>query len=154
MKEEFKKEIEAKLEANNLKIASITKRAIAMTIDDFLISFLIIIAFFDAFKSAKTIDEMMILTDKLFLFIFIAYTIYHWIFIALYGKTIGKMVVKIRCIDIETFEKPTHFRSFIRSLFRNFDEMFFYAGMMVAFFDPFNRAFHDIIGKCIVVEDN
>ena len=67
MKEEFKKEIESKLEKNNLKIASITKRAIAMTIDDFLVSFLIIISFFDAFKSTRSMEEIMILTDKLFL---------------------------------------------------------------------------------------
>ena len=149
-----KNEILKRLEENNLKIASITKRVIAMTIDDFLISFLIFLAFFDAFKSAKTLDEMIILTDRLFLFIFIAYTIYHYIFIALYGKTLGKMVVKIKCVDIETLQNPSHFRAFIRSVFRNFDEMFFYAGMMVAIFDPLNRAFHDIIGKCIVIEDN
>ena len=150
----MKENLEQRLKENNLKIASILKRAIAMTIDDFLISFLVFIAFFDAFRNAQNIDEIISLTDKLFIFIFIAYTLYHWIFIALYGKTLGKMAVKIKCIDIETFEKPNHFRSFIRSVFRNFDEMFFYAGMMVAIFDPFNRALHDIIGKCIVVEDN
>jgi len=152
--EDFKISLESKLKENNLKIASITKRAIAMTIDDLLISFLLFIAFFDAFKNAKSLEEIIFLTDRLFLFIFIAYTIYHWIFIALYGKTLGKMIVKIKCIDIETFEKPTHLRSFIRSVVRNFDEMFLYAGMIVALFDPYKRALHDIIGRCIVVEDN
>ena len=147
-------DLDKKLKEKNLKLASITKRAIAMTIDDFLISFLIFIAFFDAFKNAKNINEIIVLTDRLFLFIFIAYTIYHYIFIALYGKTLGKMVVKIKCIDIDTFDKPNHFRSFIRSVFRNFDEMFLYAGMAVALFDQYNRALHDIIGRCIVVEDN
>jgi len=147
-------DLKLRLENSNLKIASISKRAVSMMIDDFLISFLIFIAFFDAFKNAKDMGELIILTDKLFLFIFIAYTVYHYIFIALYGKTIGKMIVKIKCIDIDTFEKPNHFRSFIRSLFRNFDEMFLYLGMAVALFDPFNRALHDMIGRCIVVEDN
>ena len=64
------------------------------------------------------------------------------------------MITKTRCIDIETFDNPTHLRAFIRSVFRNFDEMFFYAGMMVAIFDPLNRPLHDIIGRCVVVEDN
>jgi len=150
----MKDDLNLRLKNNNLKIASISKRAISMMIDDFLISFLIFIAFFDAFKNAKNMEELIILTDKLFLFIFIAYTIYHYIFIAIYGKTIGKMIVKIKCIDIDTFEKPNHFRSFIRSLVRNFDEMFLYAGMAVALFDPLNRALHDIVGRCIVVEDN
>ena len=150
----MQQDLDFRLQKNNLKIASISKRAVAMMIDDFLISFLIFIAFFDAFKNAKTLGEIILLTDKLFLFIFIAYTVYHYIFIAVYGKTLGKMLVKIKCIDIETFEKPDHFRSFIRSLIRNFDEMFLYAGMAVALFDSYNRALHDIVGRCIVVEDN
>ena len=146
-------ELANKLDRENLKIATITKRAIAMTIDDFLISFLVIISFFDAFSKAKTFEEIMAVTDKVFIYILIAYTFYHWIFVAFYGKTIGKMVTKIRVIDTQTFDKPGWFFSFIRSLFRNFDEMFFYAGMMVAFFDPYNRALHDILGRCVVVED-
>ena len=146
-------ELTTKLDREGLKIAGITKRAIAMTIDDFLVSFLVIISFFDAFREAKTLEQIMILTDKVFIYIFIAYTLYHWIFVALYGKTIGKIITKIRVIDTKTFDKPNWLFAFLRSVFRNFDEMFFYAGMMVAFFDPFNRALHDIIGKCVVVED-
>jgi len=140
-------------EFNGKKIPSITKRAISMMIDDFLVSFIIILAFFDSFAKAKNFNEIIILTDKLFIFIFLAYTLYHWIFVALYGKTIGKFITKTTVIDMKTLDKPDFFRSFIRSFVRNFDEMFFYAGMAVAFFDPYNRAFHDIVGRCIVVED-
>ena len=142
-----------KLDRENLKIATITKRAIAMTIDDFLISLLVVIAFYGSFKEAKTFEQMMMVTDKVFIYILIAYTLYHWIFVALYGKTIGKMITKTRVIDIKTLDKPDWKFSFIRSLIRNFDEMFLYAGMMVAFFDPYNRALHDIVGRCVVVED-
>ncbi len=147
-------DISDKLQKEGYKIASLKKRAISMMIDDFLISFLIVIAFFDSFTNAKTFEEIMYVTNKVFLYIFIAYTLYHWIFVALYGKTIGKIVTKIKVIDIKSFDKPNFLMSFIRSVFRNFDEMFFYAGMMVAFFDPYNRALHDIIGRCVVVEDN
>ena len=146
-------EIAKILDREGLKIASITKRAVSMMIDDFLISFLVILSFFDAFSQAKTFEQIMILTDKIFIYIFIAYTLYHWIFVALYGKTIGKMVTKTRVIDVKTLDKPNWYYSLLRSLMRNFDEMFFYAGMMVAFFDPYNRALHDIVGRCIVVED-
>lgn len=147
-------DLSEKLQREGYKIASIAKRAIAMTIDDFLISFLIVIAFINSFSKAQTFEEIMIITNQLFLYIFIAYTLYHWIFVALYGKTIGKMIMKIKVIDTQTLDKPDFLRSFIRSVFRNFDEMFFYAGMMVALFDPYNRALHDIIGRCVVVEDN
>lgn len=147
-------DLSQRLQREGFKTASLTKRAVSMMIDDFLISFLIVIAFLDSFSNAKTFEEIMIITDKLILYIFIAYTLYHWIFVALYGKTIGKIVTKTKVIDTESFDKPNFLMSFIRSVFRNFDEMFFYAGMMVAFFDPYNRALHDIIGRCVVVEDN
>ena len=146
-------DIITKLEREELKVASLSKRIIAMTIDDMLISLLIVIAFFNSFANAKTYEEMMILVDKLFGFIFIAYTIYHWVFVALYGKTIGKMVTKIRVVDVETLDNPSHLKAFLRSFVRNFDEMFFYMGMAYAIVDPLNRAIHDIVGKCVVIED-
>ncbi len=141
------------LDREELKVASLTKRIISMTVDDFLISFLIVIAFYDQFKMVKSYEEMIILTDKLFFFIFLAYTLYHWLFIALYGKTLGKMIVKIRCIDVNTLDNPSLFKALIRSIVRNFDEMFFYLGMLYAVVDPLNRAFHDLISGCVVIEE-
>ena len=149
----MREDLEFRLQREGLKVAPLSKRIIAMSIDDLLVSFLIVIAFADSFLKAKSYAEVISLTNSLFIYIFIAYTLYHWIFVALYGKTIGKMITKIRVVDIQTLDTPSHFRSFIRSLFRNFDEMFFYLGMLYAFADRFNRAIHDIIGNSIVIED-
>ncbi|GAB6073470.1 RDD family protein [Nautilia lithotrophica] len=146
-------EIINKLEREGLKPASLTKRAIAMTIDDLLISLIIVFAFSSSFASAKTYEQVLMLTNELFGYIFVAYTLYHWIFITIYGKTIGKMITKIRVIDIETLDNPSWMRSLIRSIMRNFDEMFFYLGMAYAIVDPLNRAIHDIVGKSVAVED-
>ncbi|WP_024788067.1 MULTISPECIES: RDD family protein [unclassified Lebetimonas] len=143
-----------KLKREERETASIWQRAISMSIDDFLISFLVILAFYDRFANVKTYEEMVLLIDSLFVYIFLAYTLYHWIFIALYGKTIGKMLVKIEIIDVDSFDKPSFLRAFIRSVMRNFDEMFFYLGMIYAVFDPYNRAIHDIVGKCVAVKSN
>jgi len=142
-----------KLDREELKVASVMKRAVAMTIDDLLVSLIIVIAFSNAFINAKTYEQVLILTNELFGYIFLAYTLYHWIFITLYGKTIGKMIMKIRIIDIETLDNPTWSRALIRSIMRNFDEMFFYLGMAFALVDPLNRAIHDIVGKSVAVED-
>jgi len=95
----------------------------------------------------------LVLTIELFGYIFVAYTLYHWIFIAIYGKTVGKMLTKIRVIDMQTLDNPSWMRSLIRSIVRNFDEMFFYLGMAYAIVDPLNRAIHDIVGKSVVIED-
>ncbi|HIQ51573.1 MAG TPA: RDD family protein [Nautiliaceae bacterium] len=146
-------EIINRLDREGLKVASISKRIVAMGIDDFLISFLVVIAFIDKFQVAKSYEEILLLTNSLFIYIFMAYTLYHWIFISLYGKTIGKMVVKIRVVDINSLDNPNFLNSFIRSLVRNFSEMFFYFGMLYAFVDPLNRALHDIVGKCVVIEE-
>jgi len=146
-------EIINRLDREGLKVASISKRIVAMSIDDLLISFLVVIAFIDKFQVAKSYEELLLLTDSLFIYIFIAYTLYHWIFISLYGKTIGKMVVKIRVVDVNTLDNPNFLNSFIRSVVRNFSEMFFYLGMFYAFVDPLNRAIHDVVGKCVVIED-
>jgi len=146
-------ELAEKLEREGFKIASLSKRIIAMTIDDLLVSLIVVIAFSPSFERVKTFQDALILTDRLFVYIFIAYTLYHWLFVAFYGKTIGKFITKIKVIDIKTFDKPNIWFSFIRSLMRNFDEMFFYMGMAVAIFDKYNRALHDIVGRCVVVED-
>ena len=146
-------ELKERLEIEGLKVASITKRAVAMAIDDFLISLLVIIAFFDSFSNAKTYEELMRLTDSLFLYILAAYTLYHWIFVAIYGKTIGKMIVKIKIIDAQTFDKPTFLKAFIRSAVRNFDEMFFYLGMLYALTNPLTQTIHDKISKVVVIDD-
>jgi len=64
------------------------------------------------------------------------------------------MIVKIKVIDVQTFDNPSWGKSLIRSVTRNFDEMFFYLGMLYALVDPLNRAIHDIAGNSVVVEDN
>jgi len=142
-----------KLDREGFKPATLSKRIIAMSIDDFLVSLIVVLAFWSQFSVVRSVEDEIVLINKLFLYIFIVYTLYHWIFIALYGKTVGKMAVKIRAIDIQTFDNPSHLRAFVRSLFRNFDEIIFYLGMIYAVVDPLNRALHDIIGKTVVVED-
>ncbi len=147
-------DLEVRLKREGLRVASLTKRIISMSIDDFLVSLIIFLAFIDSFSQIKTYDEMIVLIDSLFVYVFIAYTLYHWIFVALYGKTIGKMITKTKVVDIKTLSTPSWSSAFVRSLIRNFDEMFLYLGVMYAIFDPFNRAIHDIAGRCVVVEDN
>jgi uncharacterized RDD family membrane protein YckC len=147
-------ELSNRLQIQGLKKASLAKRAISMTIDDFLISFLVIIAFYDSFENVKNMNELIRLSNSLFLYLTIAYTLYHWIFVAIYGKTIGKMITKTKVIDADTLSTPGWGRALLRSIVRNFDEMFFYLGMFYAVFDSLNRAIHDIAGNSVVVEDN
>ena len=50
----MREDLEFKLQREGLKVASLSKRIIAMSIDDLLVSFLIVIAFADSFLKAKS----------------------------------------------------------------------------------------------------
>ena len=93
------------------------------------------------------------LTNSMILYFIILKTAYHTIFIHLYGKTIGKMVARIRAVDIYTLDNPSLQNSFIRALLRNFDEMFFYLGMLYSLSNPFVQTIHDKLAKVVVIDD-
>ncbi|NPA55339.1 MAG: RDD family protein, partial [Epsilonproteobacteria bacterium] len=65
----------------------------------------------------------------------------------------GKMVARIRAIDIYTFDNPSVLNAFIRAVVRNFDEMFFYLGMLYAFTNPFVQTMHDKVAKVVVIDE-
>jgi uncharacterized RDD family membrane protein YckC len=93
------------------------------------------------------------LTNSIILYFIVLKTAYHTIFIHLYGKTIGKMVAHIRAVDIYLLDNPSWQQSFMRALVRNFDEMFFYLGMLFALTNPFTQTLHDKISKVVVIDD-
>jgi len=147
-------DLEEKLNREGFVPSSFSKRVYAYTIDELLVSLIIFAAFFNDFIAVSG-DWMAIiqLTNSMILYFFILKTAYHTIFIHLYGKTIGKMVARIRAIDIFTFDNPSWKNSFIRAVLRNFDEMFFYLGMLYALTNPFIQTIHDKFSKVVVIND-
>jgi len=147
-------DLEEKLSREGFTPSSFSKRVYAYTIDELLVTLIIFAAFFDKF-SAVSDDIMAIieLTNSMILYFIILKTAYHTIFIHLYGKTIGKMVARIRAVDIYTLDNPSLQNSFIRALLRNFDEMFFYLGMLYSLSNPFVQTIHDKLAKVVVIDD-
>jgi len=147
-------DLEEKLYREGLSVASFGKRVYAYTIDELLISMIIIIAFYNQidFEKDKLFDVINML-NSFILYFFILKTTYHTIFIHLYGKTIGKMVARIKAVDIDLLDNPSWGKSFLRAVFRNFDEMFFGLGMWFALTNPFLQTIHDKISKVIVIND-
>ena len=147
-------DLEEKLNREGFVPSSFSKRVYAYTIDELLVSLIIFAAFFNDFIAVSG-DWMAIiqLTNSMILYFFILKTAYHTIFIHLYGKTIGKMVARIRAIDIFTFDNPSWKNSFIRAVLRNFDEMFFYLGMLYALTNPFIQTIHDKFSNVVVIND-
>lgn len=139
--------------SNNLQLASMRSRAFAFVIDDLLVTAIIMIIFWESIIAlSNDMEAMMFLmkTDLVMPLIALKVT-YHTFFVWYYGATVGKIIAKIRVIDVNSWGKVSLFSSFLRSIGRIFSEMFFYAGFLIGFFNEGRKTFHDIIGKTLVV---
>ena len=139
--------------SNNLQLASMRSRAFAFVIDDLLVTAIIMIIFWESIIAlSNDMEAMMFLmkTDLVMPLIALKVT-YHTFFVWYYGATVGKIIAKIRVIDVNSWGKVSLFSSFLRSIGRIFSEMFFYAGFLIGFFNEGRKTFHDITGKTLVV---
>lgn len=137
---------------DNLELASNRKRALAYVIDDFLITFIMVLMFWDKIETSGT-DLMSVLTVMnafVWQVLFLKF-IYQTFFVWYYGATIGKIIVKVRVIDFNHFGRVSLLTSAIRSIFRIISEMFFYFGFIFAFISESRQTFHDKVGRTLVV---
>lgn len=144
-------EIENILHREGLTLASVAKRAGAFFIDEMLLSFLLIIAMADSFSNAKTVEEIIILTNNVMFEYLLMKIIYQTFFVMQYGATLGKLALKIRVIEIATLQNPSFICSLNRAIFRVISEMIFYLGFVWAMMDPSRQAWHDKTAKTLVV---
>ena len=137
----------------NLQLASMRSRALAYIIDDFLMTLLIMMIFWESIiaVSNDTDAMMQLMKVELVMPLIILKIVYQTFFVWYYGATIGKIIVKIRIIDADSWGKISMFSSFSRAVGRIFSEMFFYIGFLVGFFNEGRKTFHDITGKSLVI---
>lgn len=138
---------------NDLQLASMKSRAMAFVIDDLLVTFIVLAIFWDSLTNAASNPDAMMYLVKVELvtpLIFLKF-IYQSAFTWYYGATIGKIIMKIKVIDYNTWGRVSMFSAILRSMGRIFSEMFFYIGFLVGFFNDGKRTFHDITGKTLVV---
>lgn len=141
------------LDREGVKIASDTKRILAFWIDEIIISLIIFIGFYEQIATLNgEIEKVRTLLSNAFLYILILQIAYHSIFTAIYGASIGKILCKIKIIKIDTFDKPNVLEAILRSSIRILSTILLYIPFLVAFADPFRRAFHDIVVKSIVID--
>ncbi len=147
-------DIQETLDREGLHLAENKKRVLAYVIDDFIISFIIFIAFYEQFISLnENIKAIQKLSIELISYIMVTTIIYHTIFTALYGGSIGKIICKIKVIRVDTLDKPNYIQSFYRSFIRVISgNLVLYIPLLFAFIDTFKRAFHDIAIQTIVID--
>jgi len=124
----------------------------AFFIDEMLLSFLLIIALGDSFFEAKTVEEMIILTNTFILEYMAMKIFYQAFFVMQYGATLGKIAMKIRVVEIKTLQTPNVIVSLNRSIVRVVSEMFFYLGFIWGLMDPSRQTWHDKSAKTLVID--
>ena len=141
-----------KLQRENLQLASINKRAVAMFIDELLISLIFFFVISDRIAALATPEAVVAYTQSLMVYVLIIKICYQALFVGLYGATLGKMAMKIRVVDHEYLDIPSWPASIIRAVMRVVSEMLFYFGFIVALFSPLRRTWHDKFAKTLVVD--
>lgn len=139
--------------SDNLQLASMRSRALGYVIDDFLVTIIIMMIFWeDIISVSQDMDALMYLLKAELAFpLIMLKVIYQTFFVWYYGATIGKIVVKIRVIDANKWGRVSIISSFLRAVGRIFTEMFFYIGFLIGFFNNGRKTFHDITGRTLVV---
>lgn len=149
--------IEETLERENLKIPKLESRIAAYLVDDVLLSFVVFAIVYSDISSLQTENGIVngnALMGILFTMIalsFILVFMYHWLFIALYGSTLGKMLCKIRVVDITMLDNPSYKQAAIRSFVRLISAMLYFLPFIAIFADTFRRGFHDKWAKTIAL---
>ena len=145
-------ELQNLLYREELTLAPLKKRAAAFIIDEVLLSFLLIFALWDSFMGAKTLEEMIIVTNSFVLEFMMMKIIYQAFFVLQYGATLGKITMKIRVIEIKTFQSPNVVVSINRAIFRVISELFLYLGFLWGMLDQTRQTWHDKTARTIVID--
>ncbi len=135
--------------ADNL--APNSKRIWSYVIDDLVMSILFIAIFFEQLSSLASPEDATAFVAANYWVLAILKVIYHTLFTWQNGKTLGKYIMRIKSVDIQTQELLTLPVSLLRACVRVLDEAFFYIGFLPAFFTPTRQTIHDRISRSIVI---
>lgn len=144
----------------SLDIASNQKRITSFVIDDIVVSLFFIIIFYsqfsDVFLNITVVDEAALEAVNVFiaqniLVLFSIKLLYQTVLVWQNGMTLGKYLMKIKVIDLETGETPSFQKALLRASIRIPSEILFYLGFMMAFFNPLKQTLHDKLSNCVVV---
>lgn len=143
--------IDSLLQREHLELSSIRQRAAAFGIDELLLSIIMIIILWDAMSKAQTLESMIAVTNSFLLEYMAIKIIYQTFFTMQYGASIGKIIMKIRVVELSTLSNPGFLSAFNRSVFRVVSEILFYLGFVWAMLDPYRRSWHDRTARTLVI---
>lgn len=128
-------------------------------IDDMVINLLLMIIFssqLSALMSGITeVNEASVMMINQFIMdniviVLAIKVLYHTILVWQSGMTVGKYLLKIRVVEMNSGMRPSFTQAFWRASVRLISEMFFYIGFVFAFFSPLHQTLHDKLSNCVV----
>jgi uncharacterized RDD family membrane protein YckC len=152
-------------EHNSLPIAVPQKRVVSFVIDDIIVSLFFMVIFYDQMvallqsipveqqsQSQLLLEAMNQFVSANIVWLLALKVLYHTVLVWQNGMTLGKYMMKIRVISLETYEKPSFITALYRGLLRIPSELVLYVGFLMAFFVPLRQTFHDKFSNCVVVD--
>lgn len=124
----------------------------AFFIDDIIVSLLFLAIFWTPLSMLKSVESINIFLSDNFLYIILIKVIYHTFFVWQNGMTLGKYLMKIKVVSLDSAKRPELHVALLRALLRILSDLFFYLGFLMAFFNPLVQTFHDKLSKCVVID--
>jgi uncharacterized RDD family membrane protein YckC len=144
---------------NNYQISTMRKRTTAYFLDDMIVSLLLFVIFYNQLviiyqqiqNSMDFTPLVAYLQENTLVFILLR-IVYQTFFVWQNGMTPGKMIMKIRIIEMDSGQIPSFSVAFLRASIRIVSESIFYIGYIMAFFNPMVQTLHDKLAKTVVVD--
>lgn len=145
--------IEAILAREEIQTAALWKRIVAHIIDDLLVSMVIIGMYWDGIvQNAGNPEVVLGIISNSWMILYVVRIVYHWLFVRYYGATIGKIVVKIKVIEVGLLDNPSTKQALVRSLLRTLSEFLMYLPFLYILTNALRLGLHDKMANTIVVE--
>jgi RDD domain containing protein len=134
-----------------MQLASNFHRFISFLIDEFLITILFWIIFYDDLREISQSSALIsdFVKDKIYYY-YALMTMYQIFFIHKYSTTLGKMALKLEIIA-ENGEKISASQIWLRSFVRLISGNFLYLGFVLALFTQKRQTLHDYFAKTIII---
>lgn len=140
------------LDREELQLASKQKRFTAYMIDELILSAIWLSIIWGSFSGLESIEEKLLLINSYLLEFMALKVIYHTFFVMQYAASPGKIIMKIRIIELHTASNPSFLCALNRASVRVLSELFFYAGFVWGLLDPAHQTWHDKTARTVVVD--
>lgn len=140
------------LDREQLVLASRQKRIFAFLIDEIILSVITMFVLWEKLSGTSTYEEILSALQPYILYTMAIKIIYHTFFVLQYAASPGKIIMKIRILEIRDVSTPSLICSVNRAVVRVLSELFFYAGFAWGLLDPINQTWHDKTARTVVVD--